>query len=418
MRTDLKIVFVAPPLAGHLFPQLQLAKYAKSQGFDRLRFYSCPKMRTAVENAGIDFLPVLADKEAEVLGISHRSEQVMNSLKGMFGSVTMTLDLMRQFSDELRDYWQAERPDLVVVDYLSPFAGVVADELGIPWWTTIPSPVFLEVRKGTPAFLGGWQPPKTILGKCRDACGRAVVRMFKKIVFRMFRKQIQSLGFKSIYREDGSERMYSNDVILGLGIPELEFENDWPKALHWIGPCSESPVFDHPAPQYEQGKKHILISLGTQIAWAKERAEKVFREVAGLLPEYVFHFILGNIDLKEPCKEGNLHFYGYIPYSSESFRNYDIIVNHSGNGVMFAATLSGVPQLVLPQDFDQHDNAARIAYHGLGLRSRGKSQSIVAKIKQLLENDSYRKRTEEYRQIAERYQPGQSFVELIQKKFA
>jgi len=418
MRTDLKIDFVAPPLAGHLFPQLQLAKYAKSQGFDRLRFCSCPKMRAAVENAGIEFLPVLADKESEVLAISHRSEQVMNSFKGMFGSVTMTLDLMRQFSDELRNYWQADRPDLVVVDFLSPFSGVVADELGIPWWTAISSPAFIEVRKGTPAFFGGWQPPKTVLGKCRDACGRAVVRMFKRVVFRMFRKQIQSLGFKSIYREDGSERMFSNEVILGLGIPELEFDNEFPKTMHWIGPCPESPVFDHPAPHYEPGKKHILLSLGTQIAWAKERAEREFREVAQLLPEYVFHFVLGNTDLKEPRKEGNLHFYGYMPYTPESFRNYDVIVNHGGIGAMYTAILAGVPQLIWSQDFDQHDCAARIAFHGLGLHSRGKPQSIVAEIKQLLENNSYRKRTAEYRQIVECYQPGQSFVELIQKKFA
>ena len=94
--------------------------------------------------------------------------------------------------------------------------------------------------------------------------------------------------------------MCSNDVILGLGIPELEFENEWPQAMRWLGPCPESPVFDHPAPQYETGKRYILVSLGTQVPWAKERAKKTFREVAQLLPEYVFHFTLGNADLKEP----------------------------------------------------------------------------------------------------------------------
>jgi len=33
---------------------------------------------------------------------------------------------------------------------------------------------------------------------------------------------------------------------------------------------------------------------------------------------------------------------------------------------MYAAILAGVSQLILPQGFDQHDCAARIAYHGLG----------------------------------------------------
>jgi len=417
MRTDIKIDFVAPPLAGHLFPQLQLAKYAKSQGFDHLRFYSCPKMQTTVESAGIGFLPLLADKEAELLRITHRPEEVMKSIKGILACVSLALDLMRQFSNELRNYWQADRPDLVIVDFLSPFAGIVADELGIPWWTAISSPAFIEVRNGTPTYLGGWEPPTTILGKCRDACGRSFVRMFKKTVFHIFRKQIQSLGFKSIYREDGTERMFSNEIILGLGIPELEFGNEFPQAMHWIGPCPESPVFDHPAPQYESGKKHILVSLGTQIAWAKERAEKTFRKVAEQLPEHIFHFTLGYTDLKEPRKEGNLHFYGYIPYTPETFRNYEIIVNHGGIGAMYTAILAGVPQLIFPQDHDQHDCAARINFHGLGLRSRGKTKDIVAKINTLLANDSYRKRTEEYQQITERYHPGRSFIELVQKKF-
>lgn len=415
---NLKIDFVAPPLAGHLFPQLQLAKYARSQGIDQLRFYSCPKMRGAVENSGIEFLPILADKEAEVLGISHRPEQVMNSIKGMLGSVTMTLNLMRQFSDELRDYWQADRPDLIVVDFLSPFAGVIADELGIPWWTSISPVAFIEVRKGTPAFLGGLEPPKTMLGKCRDACGRSLVRAFKKIVFRIYRKQIQSLGFKSIYREDGSERMYSNDVILGIGTPELEFENDWPKAMCWIGPCPESPVFDHPAPQYETGKKHILISLGTQIAWAKKRAETAFREVAQLLPDCVFHFVLGNADLKEPRKEGNLHFYPYVPYTTEVFSQYDVIVNHGGIGAMYTAILAGVPQLVWPQDFDQHDCAARVVHRGLGLRTSGNPSQIAAHLKKLLDDTTYRQCSEDFQKIVQRYNPGEAFVQKIRERFA
>lgn len=416
-RTDLKIDFVAPPFAGHLFPQLQLAQYAKTQGYTNLRMFSCPCMQSAVEKGNIEFLPILADRETDVLGTSHRPDNVMSSIKGMLKSVTMVLDFSLQMEDELRRYWQAERPDLIIIDFLSPFAAVIADELEIPWWTAIESPTFIEAQRGTPAFFGGWQPTNTLFGKCRDALGRSVVRQFKKFVFRLYRKPIQSLGFKSIYREDGTERMYSNEIILGLGIPELQFENVFPKAMHWIGPCPASPPFNYQAPAYESGKKHILVSLGTQIPWAKKRAENVFRDVASMLPEYVFHFVLGNTELTEPRKENNLHFYGYLPYTLESFRNYDAIVHHGGIGVMYATIIAGIPQLVWPQDFDQHDNAAQIAYHGLGLRSRGKPVKIVEEIKQLIENEQFRKRTEEYRQIIERYQPEKDFVELLQNKF-
>ena len=418
MRTDIKIDFVATPFAGHLFPPLQLAKYAKSNGFDNLRLISCPRMRAPVEHEGIEFLPLLAEWESEVLDIVLGTQNVYSSFKKVFEVVNRTLDLQKHLKDELRDYWQKDRPDLVVVDYISPFSGVVAEELGIPWWTFAICPTDIEAKRGTPGHLGGWEQPTTPFGKCRDTLGRLFIRVFKNICFFLFRKKIQALGFKSVYREDGSERMYSSDVILGNGIPEFQFENDWPKAMHWIGACTESPVFDHPAPTYEPGKKHIFVSCGTQIPWAKERAEKVFREVARMLPEYIFHFTLGSIDIKEPRIENNLHFYGYIPYTSESFQNYDVVVNHGGVGVLYAAMMAGVPQLIWSQDHDQPDNAARVNFHGLGLRTRGKPQDIVAKIKKLLGNDSYRKKAEEYRQIANRYHPGKSFVELVQKKFA
>ena len=423
MRTDIKIDFIAQPLPGHVFPQLQLAKYALSQGMTQLRFISCPKMRTAVESAGIKFMPILADKENEVLDIAGHHEQIMDSFVELISVVDRALGVQEQFANELRDYWKADRPDLVIVDFLSPFAGVVADELGIPWWTAATSPSVVESQKGTPAFLGGWKPPRTFLGRWRDALGRAFVRMLKKFAFYRFRKKMQPLGFKSLYREDGTERMYSNDVILGLGIGELEFEdNVLPPAWRWIGPCLERPVLDHHAPpHYEPGKKHILVAPGTQVRWAKERAEQICREVSRHMPDCIFHFVLNVLNdpnLKEPHKEDNLHIYGYIPFTPESFRNYDVIFNMGGIGVMYTAILAGVPQLTLPYGFEQLDCAARISVGGLGLRSHGSPENIVAEIKKLLKNDWYRRQTDEYRQIAERYHPGKSFVELVQEKFA
>jgi len=422
MRTDIKIDFVAQPLPGHLFPQLQLAKYAQSQGMKRLRFFSCPKMRTTVEGAGIDFLPILEDREAEVLELAGHHEQIMDSFVELYSVVDKALVIQEQFSNELRNYWKTNRPDLVIVDFLSPFAGVVADELGIPWWTAATSPSVVESQRGTPTYLGGLEPPKTFLGKWRDALGRAFIRTLKKFAFFRFRKRLQPLGFTSVYREDGTERMYSNDVILGFGIGELEFvDSGLPKAWHWIGPCLERPVLDHHAPHYEPGKKHILIAPGTQVRWAKERAENIVREVSRHMPDCIFHFVLNVLNdpnLKEPQKEGNLHFYGYIPFTPESFRNYDVVFNMGGIGIMYTAIAAGVPQLMLPQSFEQHDCAARIYVSGLGLRSRGTPENIVAEINKLLENDWYHKQADEYRQIIEHYHPGQSFVELVQRKFA
>jgi len=419
MKTDIKIDFVALPITGHLYPQLQLAKYAQSQGIEHVRIFSCPTMRHAVESSGVVFQSVLTDREDEVLDIAAQHEQIMDSFTELISIVDRALGVQEQFENELRDFWKANPPDLAVIDFLAPFIGVVADELGIPWWTAITSPTLIETKEGTPSYLGGLEPPKTFIGKWRDALGRMFVRLFKRFAFFLFRKKLQPLGFTSVYREDGTERMYSNEVILGLGIAEIEFDDKYlPKAWRWIGPCLERPILEHTTPQYEPDKKHILVAPGTQVRWVKERAENIVREVAKFLPDCIFHFVLDDHKLKEPQKEGNVHLYGYIPFTPESFRNYDVIVNMGGIGVMNTAIAAGVPQLAIPQGFEQFDCAARIFVSGVGLRSHGTPETIVAEIKKLLENDWYRRQVNEYRLIAERYNPGRSFVELVQQKFA
>jgi UDP:flavonoid glycosyltransferase YjiC (YdhE family) len=405
-----------------VFPQLQLARYAQSQGMKQLRFYSCPKVRSDVESAGIHFQPVLADREEEILDMIGQHERVLDSYAALFSMADRALAVQEQFEQELRSYWKADPPDLVVIDFLSPFAGVIADELGIPWWTVVTSPTAIESPHGTPTYLGGLAPPRTIFGKCRDAMGRWFIRTLKKLAFFLYRKKIQPLGFTSVYREDGTERMYSNEVILGLGMSELEFEErDLPNAWHWIGPCLERPVLDHQSPEYEPEKKHILVAPGTQVRWARERAENMCREVAKHMPECVFHFalnVLSGYNLHAPRKENNLHVYGYIPFTPESFQNYDVVVNMGGIGVMYTAIAAGVPQLALPQSFEQQDCATRVLRSGVGLRSSGTLDNIVSEIKQLLEGEKYRNQANEYRQMTERYNPGKSFVELVQKKLA
>jgi UDP:flavonoid glycosyltransferase YjiC (YdhE family) len=46
------------------------------------------------------------------------------------------------------------------------------------------------------------------------------------------------------------------------------------------------------------------------------------------------------------------------------------VVHHGGAGVMWECLRAGVPQLVLPQDYDQFDHAARLEAAGVGVRLR------------------------------------------------
>ena len=178
----------------------------------------------------------------------------------------------------------------MIADFTVPIAGLLAKELGIRWWTSMPTPCAMETGDGTPTYLGGWKPPTTLAGRIRDAAGRWMIRCFKRGVHQLFRRQLTELGVPRLYRDDGLEVIYSDESVLAMGLREFEFERTWPPVVHFIGPLTRSPAFEHQPPIFEDGKQHILVSLGTHLWWAKGTARDLIRVVARSMPDCVFHF--------------------------------------------------------------------------------------------------------------------------------
>ncbi len=144
------------------------------------------------------------------------------------------------------------------------------------------------------------------------------------------------LGVDSIYRSDGFETVYSADTILALGIEEFEFPRSWPDWMFFCGPLTDSPAFSHPSPQFIEGRRHILVSLGTHLWWAKGEAQKLMAEVASRMPDTIIHFTRGFASGSKVEIHNNFHVYDYVSYSDYIDR-YDVVMNHGGTGVMYAA---------------------------------------------------------------------------------
>jgi len=65
---------------------------------------------------------------------------------------------------------------------------------------------------------------------------------------------------------------------------------------------------------------------------------------------------------------------------------FDAVIQHGGTGIAYSAISAGLPSLVVPHDFDQFDMAARIEWHGLGLRARS-LQGAAQQLDRLFESD-------------------------------
>jgi UDP:flavonoid glycosyltransferase YjiC (YdhE family) len=78
----------------------------------------------------------------------------------------------------------------------------------------------------------------------------------------------------------------------------------------------------------------------------------------------------GPIQMGEP--PSNVHLARFVPHT-RVLPHADVVVTHAGLGTVHAALAHGLPLVCLPIGRDQPDNAARVVWHGAGLRLSPKS---------------------------------------------
>lgn len=365
----MKILFIAPPFAGHINCLLPLAGAAREAGHN-CGFFTGEAKAAALRARGYRVLVPRSIPADAMEGIANWHRQTSASPLQVIAQLRANLAILTPLSAELGEVLGAERPDVAVVDFCAAIAGRWCDELRIPWITTIATPFAIEVRRGVPSYLGGWSPMRGPIGAARDAAGRLAIRTFKRLVYAALASRLRPL-IPRLYREDGTEAIYSPGSILGFGIEELELERDWPASFEMIGPVpgepESAPPLDLPA-----GRTCVLASFGTHLLWAKDRLVGDMTRIARALPDWHFVVSLGrSAEAATPPREAlpNLRLHSFIPYQRDLGR-FDVVIHHGGSGVTNACIAAGRPSLVVPHDYDQFDYAARIAVHGLGLRLR------------------------------------------------
>lgn len=423
MSIKQQIDFVAPPYAGHLFPLIQIATGLVARGYREIRIISTIEAQSAVAAAGLEFVPILVGSSRRVFEISNTKQRVGSNPFRLLAQLRQNLSLLQQLQNELRHLWEHQRPDRVIADFTVPIAGLLARSMDIPWWTTIPTPCALETGDGVPSYLGGWKPWPGPLGALRDQLGRVLTRGFKRTIRWLFRRQLISLGVERIYRRDGSEFIYSPEKILALGVREFEFPRSWPAWMEFVGPTTGSPNVPHGPPTFSPDRRHVLVSLGTHLWWAKDQALRLLSDVARELPQYEFHFSLGKSIAAEQLPQvgcglappANLQVYDYLPYD-RYINNFDLALIHGGTGVMYQCLQAGLPVLSWPQDFDQFDHTARLEYHGLGLRCRPKVNRVVTDLLRLDREPAFRQRCQRFARIINQYSAIDRIESLLNPK--
>jgi UDP:flavonoid glycosyltransferase YjiC (YdhE family) len=286
-----RIDLLAPPFRGHLHPILGLGR-ALAEIAD-VRVLTGAELLPEVAASGLAGHALLRGQENAIASIANPPHSVGSHPLLLARQFRGALAMLARLREELLSLYTHEPPALVIADSVLPVAGFVATELGLPWWTVAASPCALESRSGAPGYLGGWSHRDDAWGRVRDGAGRTIVRLFKRMVFLSHRSQLRALGLTRLYRTNGDEAIYSPELILGLGMTELEFSRRWPAAFHFIGPILYTPPDAAPPLILEPDARHVLVTFGTQLPWIKDAMATASATLARDLPGVVVHFSEG-----------------------------------------------------------------------------------------------------------------------------
>jgi UDP:flavonoid glycosyltransferase YjiC (YdhE family) len=409
----LKICLAAPPFSGHLNPLLGLGR-ALSEIAD-VTVVSTPGMAASGAAAGLAFRPILGHHEALIRRIASPGVEVKSNPLLMFRQLKANVSLQEEMLAAFEEVFSNQQPDLVIADFTLPVAGVAAARHGAAWWTTTAAICVHETPDGPPAYFGGLAPARSPFGNLAHLALRKLTRLFKRGMFLIFRSDFRKAGILSVYRQDGTERIYSPEAVLALSIPEIEFPRTYPPYFRFIGPSLYTPPSAASSPDFIEGKRHILITLGSHLEHHKDRIAAVMRGVAGRHPEWIFHFTDGGTRSAEIEREGNFHRYPFISYDGNIPR-YDAVIHHGGTGVMLCCLRHGVPSVVLPQDYDQFDNAARLDHHGVSRRVR-RPEEIEAAIVEVMGSEKIRQRCREFAENLGGYDAGGTVCGMVLERF-
>ncbi|KXT78026.1 glycosyltransferase [Streptococcus panodentis] len=419
LEKAIKIDVVCVPFSGHLLPTLTLLEPLLADRRFQIRVITGCQKKELVETIGFDCLALFPERPTVMEDIANTPQKL--NLLTAYRQFRANADLIPQVMDELHRIWQKDgRPDLVIADFVATPAGLVADRLGLPWITTIPSPVALECRWTTPTYLGGWRPHEGRLYKIRDALGRKAIHLGKRLAFSLIRRSLGDVQDFKLYRPDGTEAIYSPYSILALWLEELEFRDDFPEQLRWVGYRCLS--FDR-LPQEQQtyfaadGKKKVLVTCGTHLLWEKERMVGWSQKLSQHYPDYQFYVTLGQAGgLGNPPQKlaANLLVFDYLPYS-DILEQMDFVIHHAGTGIMLSCIELGIPSLILPQDYDQFDNAVRAEIGQAGLVVRRQTDTEVLRLFQELTERTDWPQLQDLAQKSRAYEPAKLLYQELSR---
>jgi len=297
------------------------------------------------------------------------------------------------YAEDVREQVDRFQADVVVTSEMLFGAMAGAEAAGVPC-VLLAANVYLFPRPGVPPFGPGLMPARNSLERARDWFVRTMtVSAFGKGTAR-FNETRRALGLAALRHPFDQLRQLQKQVVLTSEVFDFPSTAS-PANLLYAGPELEDPAWtarwQSPWPA---GDRRPLVLVGFSSTF-QNQADVLRRVITALGGMNVRAVVTAGpaIDVATLPSPANVHVCVSAPHS-DLLRDAAAIVTHCGHGTVIRALAAGVPLVCMPMGRDQNENAARVVYHGAGLRlSPGAApEKIRAAVTQVLESPQFRQR--------------------------
>lgn len=409
------IAFALLPEAGHYYAVMGLAHKLKAAGH-RIYFLGILDFQSMIVSQGFEFISFLED----VFPAGFIQAQAMGNpgaeREGIFKTMKRESNRVKElnatwFKDALYEKLKDIQPDLVLVDSYLAYLALVTYRYQIPSiLISVTLPQYKE--KGIPPITSIYIPTNKKRNPFRANLAWAGCYLRNYAGMRLasifgidinYRRLMHRLAKFGGYPE---KEIYAyNAFIPGLNLPELILcprELDFPRKENPHSLYIESslpapkPDTSFPWDKITANRPLIFCTLGSQShQWrGSSRFFQTMIQLFEARPEWQLVISLGQyINIEEfKTTAPNIVIVNWAPHA-EVLKRTTLMVNHGGLGTVKECIYYDVPMISIPFMRDQPGNAARVAYHGLGIllpKNKISRQNLENAIERILNEPSFR----------------------------
>jgi len=383
---------VCPEVSGHLNPITTLGRELQKRGH-RISVLIVPDGQAKVESAGLDYLPIGAERFPK--GIRERDLEQLGRLSGL-KAFRFTIQRFCQVAevtlDDAPKHIHDSEIDGMIVDQVYPAGITICEHLGLPAVT---------VCNAIAAIYDPRQPPVLTAWAYRnDPLSRLRYRAMYAVMDRLLAPAVDLINR---YRKEWNlsplphrEFPYSSLAQITQQPAIFDFpQRNLAPHFHYTAPFHDERSGDATAFPYEKldGRSLIYASLGT----LQNRLDHIFYAIAqaceGLDAQLVVS--LGNKNQTVfPHLPGSPLIAAYAP-QLELLKRASLVITHAGLNTVLETLSQGVPMVAIPIANDQPGVAARLAYLGAGEMiplKKVTSERLRALVQKVSANPVYRER--------------------------